>query len=317
MSGSAWFPLNTSFRELVQGRGAYRVADVMGYGGGFALGAVQAGFQLAAKRENMAAMGVGLAQANRAVLGEKWSIQAASLDKWRLVTADVVVGTPMSDDAGTVIEYAAKLRPAVVVLDFEPHEAAVLASDLCGELKRLTRLPYRAVLISYNDLSLGGALYRRRCFVVLSQIPVGFSHTELDWIPTATDAVADLLDLEPTWDLQQLVRAPTWYSRALRAVDHRVDGFMTAYDYRSPREWSWTRPGRVLSSDGLFPVKGRDGHLITHREIARLMGFPDAYRLGTTPRGMNGRFLGAYWELSTSVLSARWVMQWIRKALDG
>jgi hypothetical protein len=127
----------------------------------------------------------------------------------------------------------------------------------------------------------------------------------------------DLLELEPSWDSQQLQRAPTWYSRGLRSPEHTVDGFMTAADYRAPQEWDWKRPGQLLGYDGVFRVKGRDGHLLTHREIARLLGFPDAWRLGTAPRGLSGRFLGAYWELTTSVHPARWVMGWIHRSLDG
>lgn len=316
---SAWFPMTTSLKELVQGRGAYRVADVMGFGGGFALGAVQAGFQLAAKREDAGAMGVSVVQANRAVLGAKWSIQAVAPDKWRLVTADVVVGTPAPEQADTVVRYAAKLRPAVVVLDLAPDAVAQgeLASALGEQLNRLTKLTYRVARLRYNDLSLGGALDRPRCFVVFSQIPVGFGHMVLDWLPAADDVVNDLWDLEASWETQRLVRRPTWYSRALRTPEHTVDGLMTALDYRSAREWAWTRPGTPLSPEGLFPVRGRDRHLITHREIARLMGFPDAWLLGTAPRGLQGRFLGAYWDVSTSVAPARWVMQWVRRALDG
>lgn len=315
MSTSAWFPMTTSLKELVQGRGAYRVADVMGFGGGFAVGAVQAGFQLAAKREDAAAMGVGVMQANRALLGAKWSIQAMDPDKWRLVTADVVVGTPAPEHAGTVVAYAAKLRPAVLVLDSPPDGAD--ADELGAQLNRLTKLAYRVARVRYNDLSLGGALDRPRCFVVFSQIPVGFGHVALDWIPAADDVVNDLWDLEPSWGAQRLVRRPTWYSRSLRTPEHTVDGLMTAVDYRAAREWDWTRPGIPLGPEGLFPVRDRDRRLITHREIARLMGFPDAWLLGTAPRGLKGRFLGAYWEATTSVAAARWVMGWVRRALDG
>lgn len=316
MPDRPWFSTRATLDEVIKGRGPYRVADVFGGSGGLALGAVLEGFQLAAKREGQAATGIGLMRANRAVLGDQWSAQAISPDRWRGVTADVVTSAARDeDDLLTLIRYAARLRPGVLVLDTVPDVFA--AVGIAKDLNKQTKLAYRYTSIEYNDLSFGGALNRRRELIVLSQVPFGVDRVAQDWLPVADDAVMDLLELEPTWDPQPIRRPPTWYSRALRAPEHTVDGFMTAYDYRSPLEWDWKRPGQLLSADGLFRVKGRDGHALTHREIARLMGFPDAWRLGTAPRSTDGRFLGAYWDETTSVRPARWVMRWVHRSLDG
>jgi hypothetical protein len=316
MADIGWVPMNTSLNRLIRGRGSYRVADVLGAGGALALGAVLEGFQLAAKREDPRAVGIGLTTANRALLGDRWSAQATTPDKWRLVTADAVVSAARTeDDIGILLRYAAKLKPGVLILDTIPD--VFQAQAVCADLISRTLLTYRHTTIRYNDLSLGGVLDRRRDLTVLSQVPIGVDRMALDWLPTADDAVMDMLELGPDWEPQRLHRSPTWYSRPLRAPDHTVDGFMTAADYRAPLEWDWKRPGQLLNADGLFPVKGRDGHALTHREIARMMGFPDAWLLGTTPRGLGGRFLGAYWEIGASVHAARWIMRWVRRSLDG
>jgi hypothetical protein len=316
---SAWFPMRTSLKELVNGRGAYRVADVFGHGGGLALGAVQAGFMLAARRDDGGGAGLGMLLANKATLGAKWNAQAAAIDKWRPVTADVVTGSPLPGSVSTLISYAARLKPAAVVLDFP---AAVTAdpdfgAGLLAGLTRLTRIRHQLTTIRYNDLSLGGAMDRARTFLVLSQIPIGVNRAELDWIPSSWDAVADLMDLELIWGPQAIERAPTWYSRSLRSPEHTVDGHAAAYDYRTVREWDWNRPGWMPSASGVNRIRGRDGHVLTHRETARLMGFPDSWAIGSVPRGMGGTYLGASWQETTSVHPARWLMEWVHSCLDG
>lgn len=316
MAERAWFSTRATLDEVIKGRGPYRVADVLGAGGGFALGAVLEGFELAAKREDPAAVGVGLMMANKPVLGQRWNAQAGDPDKWRKVTADVVVSVTADAELAEVLTaYTAALKPAVLILDTVPD--VFEGAELAQRLRKLSGLVYRPTAVVYNELSLGGVLDRRRQFTLLSQVPIGVDRVALDWIPAADEAVMDLLELEPTWDLQRVYRAPTWYSRALRSPDHTVDGFMTARDYRSPSEWAWSRTVPMPSPDGVFPVKGRDGHRLTHREIARLMGFPDAWRLGTVKRGLNDTFLGAHWERGTAVHAARWILRWVHRSLDG
>ena len=320
MADRAWFSTRALLDEVIKGRGAYRVADVLGAGGGLALGAVLEGFQFAAKREDATGTGITLMTANRPVLGAVWNAQACEPERWRGVTADVVTSaTRDEDEVETVLTYAARLKPAAVVFDVVPDVFAehAMAATLN---KRAGLRTYRHTVITYNDLSLGGALDRRRAFIVLHQIPFGVERVTLDWLAVGDDAVRDLLELEPTWDPQQLYRAPTWYSRALRAPDHTVDGFMPPVpEYRAPHEWQWARPGvmPVPSLKGLFRIKGRDDHPLTHREIARLMGFPDAYRLGTAKRGLRDTHLGAHWERTTSIHPARWVMGWVHRSLNG
>lgn len=311
------FSTKITLDELIKGRGAYLVADVHGGGGGMALGAVLEGFRLTAKREPADGSGLNVMLANRGTLGHKWNVQASPPFRWRPATADVIVSTVGADDlaASAILTYAARILPAVVVADVAPGNHTV--RGMATELSALTRLRYTSTVIEYNDLSLGGVLDRRRAFHVLSQVPFGVDRVPMTWLPVAQDAVLDLLDLRQTWPAQRLERAPTWYSASLRSPDHTVDGFMRAHLRRSAREWEWARPGQELGPQGLFPVRGRDGHWLTHREVARLMGFPDTWRLGTAPRGTDELLLESAWATTTPVHPARWVMQWVRLSLNG
>ena len=73
----------------------YRAIDVMGFAGGFTLGMVQAGFELAGKRELSGGFGVANCLANRHLLGHEWEAQATTPDRWEVIKgADVVFGNP-------------------------------------------------------------------------------------------------------------------------------------------------------------------------------------------------------------------------------
>lgn len=312
------FSTRMTLDELIRGRRAYLAVDLMGGAGGMALGAVLEGFRLVGKREGPDGVGLSVMLANKAVLGHKWNVQASDPERWRKVTADVTVSAITVDDERSVwavLRYAAQVLPAVVVLDTVPD--VFTAYGMAADLTKRTRLRYRPTEITYNDLSLGGALDRRRTFHVLSQVPFGVDRPALTWLPVAQDAVIDLLELRPIWVSQPLRRPPTWYSAALRTPEHMVDGYMQADGYRAPLEWEWSRPGQLPGEHGLFPIRGRDGRLMTHREIARLMGFPDSWRIGTVPRGPRGNAPEVDWGSSTSVHPARWIMGWAARSLNG
>ena len=52
-----------------------RFVEVVGFGSGFALGAVQAGLEMVGKCERPDSFGASNAWANRHLLGEKWELQ--------------------------------------------------------------------------------------------------------------------------------------------------------------------------------------------------------------------------------------------------
>jgi len=78
--------------------------------------------------------------------------------------------------------------------------------------------------------------------------------------------------------------------------------------------WSWTDPGRVLSGAGVYMVWHPNGRVITNREAARIMGFPDDYLISPVHDDPQ---LSAYWGKGTSVAPARWIMTWVRESLNG
>lgn len=80
------------------------------------------------------------------------------------------------------------------------------------------------------------------------------------------------------------------------------------------RKWDWDQPGHVISGAGPFMLWHRDNRHMTHREVARFMGFPDDWLVGTAA---SEKLLHAYWGKGTSVHPARWVGEWMRHSLDG
>lgn len=78
------------------------------------------------------------------------------------------------------------------------------------------------------------------------------------------------------------------------------------------RFWPWDRPGTVISGKGSLQTWHPDQRHFTHREVARLMGFPDAWRVGAAAAHPQ---LFQYWGKGTSVHPAAWVLAWLRESL--
>lgn len=384
--------------------------DVHGFAGGFAAGATQAGMTLIAKIEDRTAFGTSLLEANRVFLGDRWQAQAAPAADWEPVQADVVIGTPpctafsgMSVGSknrgvdGTInhcmwdlIEYAAKVRPAVVLME-SVAQAYTNGRDLMrrlGEkLNELTGLSYQTTHVLQNNLSTGGCTMRRRYFLVLSQVPFGVEVPQLTALPTVDDAIGDLQGLEyHTWDDQRITMPASEWVEPMRRPDGMVDGHWTDdnpfvkivreqvvggdngvgwrpgddynntlrryYDrhgqlpdhwqrlYRGkredslgktieqhyverdfetggfsrPRKWRWDRPGYVITGAGYYGTWHPENRPYTHRELARVLGFPDTWLVG---EARTDKRLFAYWGKGTSVHPARWIAEWAKASLEG
>ena len=85
--------------------------------------------------------------------------------------------------------------------------------------------------------------------------------------------------------------------------------------FTTPVRWHGDRYGRVITGGGLHNVV--HPHLprtITHRETARILGFPDDWRI-LPLRGQSG--LNMTWGKGITVDCGRWVGSWIRSSLDG
>jgi FkbM family methyltransferase len=385
----------------------FTIADCQGFGGGMAVAATIAGFQLVAKREQAGGFGLPLMEANRAFLGSTWDSQACQPSDWDLPAkrADVVAGTPpcsafsgmtagyashgvdskINDCMHELMKFAARVRPAVVIMESVSQaftKGQSLMRQLWEELEEQSGLQYRCYHVLQDNYSLGGATRRKRYFLVLSQVPFGVELPELRWLPTVGDALSDLRDLKLQWEPQHYTGSPTWWSHPLRSASGAVDGHffyggkrtdrvmdlvnglrdagrdpwlpgeseediprryyehfgylpeswqyetksgLTLEKYLLSRNWEtggfsqtkywdWKEPGRVITGAGPYMVWHPDMRQATHREVARLMGFPDDYVISPL---RDDRNLHSYWGKGTSVAPARWIMDWTRESLDG
>ncbi len=357
----------------------YTVVDCQGFGGAFSAGATLAGFELRAKREKAGGFGTPLMEANRAFLGSNWDSQACEPEKWDKPAtpgghADVVIGTPpcaafsgmtagydkhgmnspINDCMWDLMRYAARVRPAAVIMESvsQAHtNGAVLMAQLAKELQRLSGLAYRTTHIIQDNYSLGGVTRRKRYFLVLSQVPFGVEVPDLKWLPVVSDALGDLREMPRQWEMQAYTASPSWWNLGLRSSSGLVDGHIFAPNRHSQRlmdlvdglreageepwlpgepeeripqrhyekfgylpdswqyemaggrgitrdkhlierewktggfaqtrYWPWDQPGRVINGAGPYQVWHPNGRFITHRETARLLGFPDDWLVGT------------------------------------
>lgn len=85
--------------------------------------------------------------------------------------------------------------------------------------------------------------------------------------------------------------------------------------YTSMTRWRWNAPGRVITGGSLglvlHPLEPRT---ITHREAARIMGFPDDWLIEPL-RGTSG--LAQTWGKGITAHCGRWVAGLVARALDG
>jgi site-specific DNA-cytosine methylase len=85
--------------------------------------------------------------------------------------------------------------------------------------------------------------------------------------------------------------------------------------YTSPVRWHAERPGRVVTGGGLHNVVHYDQpRTITHREAARILGFPDDWLIEPL-KGVSG--LNMTWGKGITVDCGRWIGKQMIAALDG
>lgn len=85
--------------------------------------------------------------------------------------------------------------------------------------------------------------------------------------------------------------------------------------FTTPTRWNGTKHARVITGGSLqMVIHPWLDRLITHREAARILGFPDDWRI-LPLRGVAG--LHMTWGKGISTHCGRWIGDWIRRALDG
>jgi site-specific DNA-cytosine methylase len=103
---------------------------------------------------------------------------------------------------------------------------------------------------------------------------------------------------------------PSWSHLTERLVAKEFNmGFTTMV------RWHGNRPARVITGGAMQSVM--HPHLprsITHREAARIMGFPDDWRIKPL-KGTSG--LAATWGKGITTQCGKWIATWVQNALDG
>jgi len=208
--------------------------DVMGFAGSFAVGVSQAGFNIVAKREPSAFQGFGAAAFERNM--PEVQVEVTAPEFWSIVKADLLYGCPPCsgfsmlstnntadsnrgpvDEFGVrhslrgvdspvnqwmwrLMEYAAKVKPSVVVMESVQgggKMGAPLMRALWQDLRERTGMDYHLTDVFMNAATVGGHVIRPRYFYVAHLRPFGVD------LPHATpkpmkEVIGDLLEADGT-----------------------------------------------------------------------------------------------------------------------
>lgn len=370
----------------------HRFVDVLGFAGGFTLGMVQAGFELAGKREMKGGFGVPNCEANRHLLGHSWKSEVGDHRDWSPVAAEVVAGNPpcsgfsvmsakefrgaqskINDCMWAFADYVIKVKPQIAVFESVQQartrpDGLELMRQLRAHVEAQTGMEWTLHHVRHNAYSIGGLAQRRRYFWVISRIPFGVEKTVPERLPTLMDGIGDLSSLQNTWKPQSYSQQPSWWAAPRRRSDALVDGHrwidnpltqrlrallegvpwnegehvaMVArryYDthgrlpeswehlteklvrndffmgFTTPVRWRGNEAARVITGGGLIMVVHPTlPRTLTHRETARILGFPDDWLI--EPLAGNPG-LSMTWGKGITVDCGKWIGDWIHAALD-
>lgn len=147
-------------------------------------------------------------------------------------------------------------------------------------------------------------------------------HARLDspYIRRALDLLADAGEWPQGWHVGKVARQhwertgklpeswEPWRDKLIKNDFHM--------GYTSMTRWVDERPGRVITGGALglvlHPTQPRT---ITHREAARVMGFPDGWKI--LPLRHGGTGLAMTWGKGITAQCGSWIGEWIKRALDG
>lgn len=226
------------------------VMDCEGLGGGFTMGAVQAGFRLVGKRELPGGFGVANCEANRHLLGDGWESQVGTWQEWEPVEAPYVlsnppcsgfslmsaahfrgIDSPINSCMFAAVEFAARCNPQVFVMESVQQaysQGRPLMQQLRAVMEARTGQQWTIHHVLHNAIAVGGAAIRRRYFLVLARIPFGVEPLPAVAKPTLEDAIGDLRGLSLQWTDQPYAHneVSTWAAKHRRG-DGLVDGHYT------------------------------------------------------------------------------------------
>ncbi len=131
-----------------------------------------------ARRSEPADSTAAILEANRALVGDGWRHQTATLATWAAVPVDVVTGSPQAtrgnDARGVFLRFALRCDPSIIVMDCddETGRSRTHVADIVATIGG-ARVPRLVTLVFYDELALGAARQRRRCAVVASRVEFG------------------------------------------------------------------------------------------------------------------------------------------------
>lgn len=120
--------------------------------------------------------------------------------------------------------------------------------------------------------------------------------------------------------LSQVVQRFYWKNSTLPASWEHLQEGMVRTNFKMQKiedckRWNGGEYAPSFNSSGnkitYHPTQNR---LLTYREAARLMGYPDEWRLEPTRYDSD---LHQTWARGPSIYTARWVLEWVRNSLDG
>lgn len=204
-----------------------RALDVHGFGGGFTLGTVQAGFELVGKMSRTQGFGVYNTLANRDLLGGEWDSVAGTPENWETVdNVDFVFGNPpcsgfstlspkafrgtdssINDFMWELVYHAGRIAPPIVAWESVQQtfkQGLELMRALHKKLEEVSGHSYHLTHVLHNNLSHGGTSNRKRYFWVASRVPFGVESNRVtrqgefadtDHVPTFAGMLRDLKPL--------------------------------------------------------------------------------------------------------------------------
>ena len=275
-----------------------RAVDVHGFGGGFTLGAVQAGWDLVGKKSREVGFGVLNCLANRDLLGSDWESQADVPAMWTLEDdVQLVFGNPPCSGFSTLspkhfrgqdsavndymwefVGYAARQKPEIAIFESVQQtfsQGRPLMQRLRERLEEVSGLKYDLYHVLHTNAALGGASIRKRYFWVASRVPFEIESCgvdrsgepyDVDRAPLIMDVIGDLAPLHITMHRQPYAGVQ------IETETHSAYGDIVTWTERNisvMQSSFWTRRE---AHDGTGTVDGHDvARSPTYDRIVELM----------------------------------------------
>lgn len=134
------------------------------------------------------------------------------------------------------------------------------------------------------------------------------------WLPGEPEECIPQRYYEHVGDLPESWQYEMAGGGGIRRDKHLLERGWKTGGFAQTKYWDWDKPGSVINGAGPHQVWHPDDRQATHREVARLMGFPDDWQCGSLKD--DGK-LHSYWGKGTSVHPAQWIMTWLRESLEG